>query len=50
MLQAGVAASNEPAKRVYYGLGFRQYGLEPQAICVEGRYYDEELIVLDLRT
>jgi len=47
-LQAGVAVENHHAKRVYYGLGFKQYGLEPQAICVDGVFYDEELIVLAL--
>lgn len=48
LLQAGVAASNAYAKRVYYTLGFKTYGLEAKAICLDGIYYDEELIVLDL--
>lgn len=48
LLQAGVAASNHYAKRVYYALGFKPYGLEAKAILVDGVYYDEELIALDL--
>ena len=49
LLQAGVGAYNEPARRLYYELGFRSYGLEPAALRVAGEDIEEELIWLDLR-
>lgn len=49
LLQAGVGGYNEPARRLYFELGFRSYGLEPAALRVDGEDVDEELIWLDLR-
>ncbi len=43
-----VTAGNEPARRLYRSRGFEAYGLEPDAICVDGAYYDEEHMVLRL--
>jgi len=49
LLQAVVSADNQPARRLYAALGFRTYGLEPAGLCVDGAFFDEELIWLDLR-
>jgi len=40
----GVATTNMPAIRCYTRCGFQVYGLEPQAICYEGVFYDELLM------
>jgi len=47
-IKLGVNATNEPAKGLYRACGFVRYGVEPNAICVDGVYYDEELYVLRL--
>jgi ribosomal protein S18 acetylase RimI-like enzyme len=41
-----VASSNEPARALYQSLGFETYGVEPRALKVDGKYFDEELMVL----
>jgi ribosomal protein S18 acetylase RimI-like enzyme len=43
-----VNASNEPAKKLYYSLGFRTYGVDKNAMLIDGSYHDEELMVLFL--
>jgi ribosomal protein S18 acetylase RimI-like enzyme len=40
-----VAATQEPARRLYTALGFVTYGREPRALRVGGRDIDEELMV-----
>lgn len=47
-LHTAVVCDNDPARRLYRELGFVRYGVEPRAIEVEGRYLDEELLVLHL--
>lgn len=47
-LHTTVVTDNAPARRVYEKLGFRPYGLEPRALKVADRYYDQELLVLVL--
>ena len=49
LLQAGVAHTNAVAKRTYFDLGFKTYGVEPASIRVDGVDHDEELIWLDFR-
>jgi ribosomal protein S18 acetylase RimI-like enzyme len=49
MLQCTVTAENVAARRLYHSLGFQPYGFERDALCVGGRFIDEELLVLDLR-
>ena len=49
LLQAVVSAGNEPARRLYFDLGFRTYGIEPAGLRVDSEDIDEELIWLDLR-
>jgi ribosomal protein S18 acetylase RimI-like enzyme len=43
-----VSVGNDPARRLYDGLGFRAVGLEPRALRVDGVYVHEETMVLDL--
>ncbi|MBC2887360.1 GNAT family N-acetyltransferase [Ochrobactrum sp. CM-21-5] len=47
ILDAKVVATNEAAKRVYYALGFKTYGVEPKSLFVQGQYLDQELIYID---
>jgi ribosomal protein S18 acetylase RimI-like enzyme len=43
-----VNAENERARALYRSLGFKAYGLEPRALRVGDRYFDEEHMVLRL--
>jgi ribosomal protein S18 acetylase RimI-like enzyme len=43
-----VTSSNEPAKKLYAFLGFKAYGVEKNALRIDGTYYDEDLMVLFL--
>jgi ribosomal protein S18 acetylase RimI-like enzyme len=47
-LKLTVNASNLAARSLYQSRGFACVGVEPEALCVDGRYYDEELYVLRL--
>ena len=47
-LHLSVTTTNAVASRLYRKLGFQTYGPEPRALHVEGRYYDENLMVLRL--
>lgn len=44
-IYSGVIADNEAARRLYLGLGFRPYGLEPRAMFWDGRFHEEVLLV-----
>jgi ribosomal protein S18 acetylase RimI-like enzyme len=46
MLYLGVAVTNTPARSLYVSLGFQPYGTEPHAMKVNGRYVDEDLMLL----
>jgi ribosomal protein S18 acetylase RimI-like enzyme len=48
LIQLSVVEENEPARRLYAGLGFVQYGVEIHALKQGGRYYDEILMAKDL--
>lgn len=48
-LVLGVESGNEAARALYHALGFVTYGIEPQAYKLDGRYWDSELMTLDLR-
>jgi ribosomal protein S18 acetylase RimI-like enzyme len=48
-LQATVMASNISARTLYLGLGFTVFGFEKDALRVDGKSYDDELLRLDLR-
>jgi len=43
-----VNEQNVPARRLYDSVGFRQFGLEPDAIFHEGRYYAKQHLQLSL--
>ena len=44
-----VAATQEPAIRLYRSLGFQSFGREPRALRIGDRYIDEEYMVLAVR-
>jgi RimJ/RimL family protein N-acetyltransferase len=48
ILQLTLVSENAPARRLYRSLGFVEYGLERRGLKVDGRYYDEVLMVKDL--
>jgi RimJ/RimL family protein N-acetyltransferase len=43
-----VNAGNVPARSLYESRGFTCFGTEPDAICVDGVYYDEAFYILRL--
>ncbi|MEC0227835.1 GNAT family N-acetyltransferase [Paenibacillus alba] len=43
-----VVSNNDSAKQLYKSLGFVVYGVEPNALKFNGRYADEDLMVLKL--
>jgi ribosomal protein S18 acetylase RimI-like enzyme len=48
VLQLAVTAGNVPAQRLYNRMGFQVYGVERRAIQVGDRFYDEQLMALNL--
>lgn len=48
VLQLGVAVGNAPARVLYHRLGFRGWGVEPRATCLDGVFHDQEHMSLDL--
>jgi ribosomal protein S18 acetylase RimI-like enzyme len=48
VLQLTVTVGNAPAQRLYKRMGFEVYGTERHALKVGDRFYDEELMVLDV--
>lgn len=49
VLQLTVTVGNAPAQRLYRRMGFHVYGTDRRALKVADRFYDEELMALDLR-
>jgi ribosomal protein S18 acetylase RimI-like enzyme len=47
-VQLTVSAAQPYARNLYVSLGFKTYGVEPRAMCVDGRYFDEDRMFLDL--
>jgi RimJ/RimL family protein N-acetyltransferase len=47
-IHLGVNAENARARALYHALGFVSYGLEPRAMRVGDKYFDEEHMVLRL--
>jgi L-amino acid N-acyltransferase YncA len=43
-----VTTTNEPARVLHQRFGFMSCGIEPQALCLDGKFYDFELMQLDL--
>ena len=50
LIQLSVVSGNEPARRLYAGLGFVEYGIEKNALKHDGRYWDEVLMAKPLMT
>jgi len=48
LLQLSVTATNDPARRLYAHLGFVEFGYERRAHKVDGRYYDDVLMAMDV--
>lgn len=48
LVTLAVVAGNASAITLYKSCGFRQYGLEERALCVDGHYIAEALMVCDL--
>jgi ribosomal protein S18 acetylase RimI-like enzyme len=46
---AGVATTETAAVNLYRSLGFKPFGREPRALRVEGKFIDEEYMVLGNR-
>jgi RimJ/RimL family protein N-acetyltransferase len=51
-LKISVNAQNSAARLLYQSAGFKRFGVEPNALLVDGQFYDEEHYVLpvDVRT
>jgi len=49
ILMCTVRADNLPARKLYHKLGFVPFGLERNAMQIDGRFVDDELLALDLR-
>jgi hypothetical protein len=43
-----VAATQEPARRLYASLGFRSFGNEPRSLRANDQFIDEDHMILDL--
>jgi hypothetical protein len=43
-----VTYTQSPARDLYLSLGFRSFGREPGALAVDGEYFDEEHMILEL--
>ncbi len=48
VVELAVTVGNQPARRLYYRLGFRTYGIERFALAINDSYLDEELMALVL--
>ena len=48
LILLAVVSDNQPARRLYAGLGFLEYGIEKKALKQDGRYFDEVLMAKDL--
>lgn len=49
ILHITVVSDNIRAKRFYRNIGFQKYGQEPRALFYENRYYDEDLMYLEIQ-
>lgn len=48
LISIGVSAQNNTARELYNRLGFLEYGIEPCSVKVNGAYFDEALMWMDL--
>lgn len=49
LLQLTVVSTNEHARQFYARLGFVEYGIEKNALKIDGRYYDDVLMAMALK-
>jgi ribosomal protein S18 acetylase RimI-like enzyme len=49
-IKLAVESSNLPAVRLYESFGFQRFGIEPRALKLGGKYYAEDLMMLELDT
>lgn len=49
VLQCSVVTAQQATRRMYHKMGFVPYGVERNALCIDGVFYDEELLAIDLR-
>jgi ribosomal protein S18 acetylase RimI-like enzyme len=47
LIQLSVVRENDPARRLYERVGFLEFGMEPKALKLGERYYDEAHMSLD---
>ncbi len=48
LIELSVVVGNESARRLYDSFGFVTYGVETKALKIDGRYYDEAHMALEL--
>ena len=48
LLQLSVSMTQQPARALYLSLGFRSWGMEPEALHAGGEYLDEDHLYLPL--
>ena len=48
VLNSAVVNNNAQAAALYARLGFKTYGIERKALCIDSVFYDEALIAIDL--
>jgi RimJ/RimL family protein N-acetyltransferase len=44
-----VSANNSSALRLYTAVGFKTYATEPKVLCIDGQFFDENMMLLSLR-
>ncbi|HLI83320.1 MAG TPA: GNAT family N-acetyltransferase [Bryobacteraceae bacterium] len=49
-VQLSVITTQPAARALYQSLGFRSFGIDPEALFVDGKYLDEEFMYLPLRS
>jgi RimJ/RimL family protein N-acetyltransferase len=50
LIQLTVNADNARAFKLYQRCGFREVGRIPRSLCIDGKYFDESVMVRDLRS
>ncbi|MBA2405416.1 MAG: GNAT family N-acetyltransferase [Bdellovibrionales bacterium] len=47
LINLSAESTNQAAKGLYESMGFRTWGVEPKAIELEGKFYDEDHMILE---
>ncbi|MEO7799049.1 MAG: GNAT family N-acetyltransferase [Opitutaceae bacterium] len=48
LVRISVESTNVAARNLYASFGFESFGTEPKALCVDGRFFSEDHLFLDL--